>query len=106
MKWINFTDFFFISRALCESKEEVEKQETSSNLETPPNSEDNQKPNDQEQVQVEAEVKEEEIITDETKDDALAVAAAVQAVSEEVPEKKEDDIYENPLLVDVSSTVG
>ena len=67
-------------RVLSESKEEDEKQETS-NLETPPN-EDNQKPND-EQVQVEAEVKEE--ITDETKD----------AVSEEVPEKKEDNIYEN-----------
>jgi len=88
------------SQALCESKEESEKQETSNSLETPPNSEDNQKPNnDQEQVQTEAEVKE-EIITDETKD-AHAVAAAVQAVSEEVPEKKEDDIYENPLLVDL-----
>ena len=83
-------------RVLCESKEEDEKQETS-NLETPPN-EDNQKPND-EQVQVEAEVREE--ITDETKD--AVAAAAVQAVSEEVPEKKEDDIYENPLLVDVST---
>ena len=88
-------------RALCESKEESEKQETSNSLETPPNSEDNQNPNDQEKVQTEAEVKE-EIITDETKD-AHAVASAVQAVSEEVPEKKEDDIYENPLLVDVSN---
>ena len=87
------TLFIFTFRVLSESKEEDEKQETS-NLETPSN-EDNQKPND-EQVQVEAEVKKE--ITDETKD---AVAAAVQAVSEEVPEKK-DDIYENPLLVDVS----
>ena len=85
-------------RVLSESKEEDEKQETS-NLETPPN-EDNQKPND-EQVQVEAEVKEE--ITDETKD--AVAAAAVQAVSEEVPVKKEDDIYENPLLVDVSWSI-
>ena len=92
-------------RALCESKEESEKQETSNSLETPSNSEDNQKPNnDQEQVQTEAEVKE-EIITDETKD-ANAVAAAVHAVSGEVPEKKEDDIYENPLLVDVSTSIA
>ena len=91
-------------RALCESKEESEKQETSNSLETPPNSEDNQNPNDQEKVKTEAEVKE-EIITDETKD-ANAVAAAVHAVSGEVPEKKEDDIYENPLLVDVSTSIA
>ena len=91
-------------RALCESKEESEKQETSNSLETPPNSEDNQNPNDQEKVQTEAEVKE-EIITDETKD-ANSVAAAVHAVSGEVPEKKEDDIYENPLLVDVSTSIA